>query len=122
MLAERPMWAMIVVVPDVLVEHQVQVPLAHDQHPVGALSADAPDETFGIAVRPRCSGWRVGCNVIAWAVTRGDGELAGSVPVVVRTLGFLVLRRLLGVVGCGRTTDAKEVEIGVPRARLEDAM
>jgi transposase InsO family protein len=38
--------------------------------------------------------------------------------VVVRTLGFLVLRRLLGVVGCGRTTDAKEVEIAVLRHQL----
>jgi putative transposase len=38
--------------------------------------------------------------------------------VVVGTLGFLVLRRLLGVVGCGRTTDAKEVEIAVLRHQL----
>ena len=57
-------------------------------------------------------------NVSARAVTSGDGELAGSVPVVVRTLGFLVLRRLLIVVGCGRTADAKEVEIAVLRHQL----
>jgi putative transposase len=38
--------------------------------------------------------------------------------VVVRILGFLVLRRLLAVVGCGRTTDAKDVEIAVLRHQL----
>jgi hypothetical protein len=39
-----------------------------------------------------------------------------------RTLAFLFLRRILGVVGGGPTPEAKDVEIGVPRARLEDAM
>jgi hypothetical protein len=39
--------------------------------------------------------------------------------VVVRTLGFLVLRRILGVVcGCGATVDAKDVEIAVLRHQL----
>jgi transposase InsO family protein len=33
-------------------------------------------------------------------------------------LAFLVLRRILGVVGCGRTPDAKEVEIAVLRHQL----
>jgi len=28
-------------------------------------------------------------------------------PVVVRTLAFLVLRQVLGLVGCGRSLDAK---------------
>ena len=60
----------------------------------------------------------MGCNVSARAVTSGDAELAGSTPVVVRTLGFLILRRLIGVVGCGPTTDAKEVEIAVLRHQL----
>jgi hypothetical protein len=38
--------------------------------------------------------------------------------VVVRTLAFVVLRRILGVVGCGRTLDMKEVEIAVVRYQL----
>jgi hypothetical protein len=38
--------------------------------------------------------------------------------VVMRTLAFLVLRRILGVVGGGRTPDAKEVEIAVLRHQL----
>jgi hypothetical protein len=33
--------------------------------------------------------------------------------VVVRTLAFLILRQLLGVVGVGSTSDAKDVEIAV---------
>ena len=37
---------------------------------------------------------------------------------VMRTLGFLVLRRILGVLGGGRTPDAKDVEIAVLRHRL----
>jgi putative transposase len=38
--------------------------------------------------------------------------------VVVRTLAFLVLRRILGVVGAGGTPDAKDVEIAVLRHQL----
>jgi putative transposase len=38
--------------------------------------------------------------------------------VVVRTVGFLVLRRFLGVVGGGRVLDAKDVEIAVLRHQL----
>jgi hypothetical protein len=38
--------------------------------------------------------------------------------VVMRTSAFLVLRRILGVVGGGRTPDAKEVEIAVLRRQL----
>ena len=37
---------------------------------------------------------------------------------VVRTLAFLVLRRIVGVVGGGPTPDAKEVEIAVLRHQL----
>ena len=37
---------------------------------------------------------------------------------VVRTLAFLVLRQILGVVGVGRTPDAKDVEIAVLRHQL----
>jgi putative transposase len=38
--------------------------------------------------------------------------------VVVRTLAFLVLRRILGVMGCGPAADAKDVEIAVLRHQL----
>jgi putative transposase len=38
--------------------------------------------------------------------------------VVMRTLAFLVLRRILGVVGGGPTPDAKDVEIAVLRHQL----
>ncbi len=44
--------------------------------------------------------------------------LAGSAPVVVRTVAFLVLRRVLGVVGGGATLDEKDVEIAVLRHQL----
>jgi len=37
---------------------------------------------------------------------------------VVRTLAFLVLRRVLGLVGCGQSPDAKNVEIAVLRHQL----
>jgi hypothetical protein len=52
------------------------------------------------------------------AVSRGDAGLAGSAPLVGRTLGFLVLRRILGVLGGGRTPDAKDVEVAVLRHQL----
>jgi putative transposase len=52
------------------------------------------------------------------AVSCGDADLAGSAAVVVRTLAFLVLRRILGVVGGGRTPDANDVEIAVLRHQL----
>src|SRR5919106_1175533 len=38
--------------------------------------------------------------------------------VVVRTLALLVLRRVLGMVGCGPSPDAKDVEIAVLRHQL----
>jgi hypothetical protein len=38
--------------------------------------------------------------------------------VVVGTLGFLVVRRVLGLVGLGPTPDAKDVEIAVLRHQL----
>ena len=42
-----------VVVPRVLGEDAVQVPLTEDQHPIGDLGADGQDEAFGEAVHPR---------------------------------------------------------------------
>src|SRR3954453_20149479 len=51
-------------------------------------------------------------------MSSGDADLAGSALVVVRTLAFLVLRRILGVVGGGPAPDAKDVEIAVLRHQL----
>src|SRR4029450_8739894 len=47
-----------------------------------------------------------------------NAGMAGSAPVAVRTLAFLVLRRILGVVGGGATFDAQDVEIAVLRHQL----
>jgi hypothetical protein len=45
--------------------------------------------------------------------------LAGRLGVVVvRTVALMVVRRLLGVLGCGPTPDANEVEIAVLRHQL----
>jgi putative transposase len=52
------------------------------------------------------------------ALSSGDAGLAGSAPVVVRTLAFLFLRRILGVVGGGPTPDANDVEIAVLRHQV----
>jgi transposase InsO family protein len=37
---------------------------------------------------------------------------------VIRTVAFMVVRRVLGIVGCGRTPDANDVEIAVLRHQL----
>jgi hypothetical protein len=37
---------------------------------------------------------------------------------VVRTLAFLIVRQILGLVGCSRSPDAKDVEIAVLRHQL----
>jgi len=41
---------------------------------------------------------------------------------VVRTLAFVIVRRVLGLVGLGPAPDVEDVEIGVPRTRLEAVM
>jgi hypothetical protein len=41
-----------------------------------------------------------------------------SSPVVVRTLGFLLVRRLLSLAGLGSTPDAEDVEIAVLRHQV----
>jgi hypothetical protein len=43
------------VVPDVLREHHMQVPLAEDQHAVGEFGSDRAYEPFGETVRPRAA-------------------------------------------------------------------
>src|SRR5260370_33349006 len=67
-------------------------------------------------VRP-ADGRRVGCKFSGTAVTRQDacGKIA---VVVVRTLAFLVVRRLLGLARLGPDPDAKDVEIAVLRPQL----
>src|SRR2546421_1450725 len=45
----------------------------------------------------------------------GSGRFVG---VVVRTLGLMIVRRVLGVLGCGPTTDADAVEIVVLRHQV----
>jgi hypothetical protein len=43
-----------VVMPGVVGQHDPQMLLAEDQHPVGTFTADGADPTFGDRVRPRC--------------------------------------------------------------------
>jgi hypothetical protein len=54
LLGQAPMWAMSVVMIDVLGQDMLQVALPGDEDPVGAFSADAADPAFGDRVRP----WR----------------------------------------------------------------
>src|SRR5260370_23824564 len=67
-------------------------------------------------VRP-ADGRRVGCKFRGTAVTRHDacGKIA---VVVVRTLAFLIVRRLLGLAGLGADPDAKDIEMAVLRHQL----
>jgi hypothetical protein len=55
-LVEALVWTVVVEVTLVRAENHTSVALIIDQHPVGALGADAADEPFGITVRPRDSG------------------------------------------------------------------
>jgi hypothetical protein len=60
----RPRWAKVVgtvrpstvVMPNVLREHQTQVPLTEDQHTVGEFGSDSAHEPFGETVRLRQRG------------------------------------------------------------------
>jgi hypothetical protein len=47
------MRSLLVVVQAVLTQDCIEVPLIHDQHPVQALSAAAPDPAFSVCVRHR---------------------------------------------------------------------
>jgi hypothetical protein len=59
----------------------------------------------------------VGCRFSVRAVSKGDGIRQANV-VVVRTLTFVIARRVLGLVGPGPAPDAKDVEIAVLRHQL----
>jgi hypothetical protein len=60
---------------------------------------------------------REGCKFTVRAVTSRDR--AGKISVVVvQTLGFLVVRRLLGALGLGPAPDARDVELAVLRHQL----
>ena len=54
-LAQRAMWAVVVVVPLVLPKHGRGVALVDDQEAVEEFAADRADEAFGDRVRPWCS-------------------------------------------------------------------
>ena len=75
------MWAMIIVVADVLVQHHAQMPFTGDQHPVGALPTYRADPALGDRVRP----WRLERRPDHFDPDRaehrveGGGELAVSV-------------------------------------------
>jgi hypothetical protein len=47
------MWAMIIVMADILVQHHGQMPFTGDQQPVGALRTYRADPPLGDRVRPR---------------------------------------------------------------------
>jgi hypothetical protein len=65
----------------------------------------------------RRAGRLEGYNLRALALSCGDVGWQDGV-VVVRTLAFLILRRVLGMVGCGPAPDAKDLEIAVLRHQL----
>jgi hypothetical protein len=52
-LLQRAVRAMLIVVIDVLVQDQPQVPLTHDQHPVQALTASTDDPAFSDRIGTR---------------------------------------------------------------------
>ena len=55
-LAQALVWPVVIEVANVPVENRAGVSLVVDQHPVGALGADAADEPFRVAVRPGVCG------------------------------------------------------------------
>ncbi len=58
-----------------------------------------------------------GCKFIVAAVTRHDA-VSHDVAMVMRTLAFMVVRQVLGLVGLSPSADAKDVEIAVLRHQL----
>jgi putative transposase len=60
---------------------------------------------------------RVGRNFSVCALTRHDASRQDEV-MVVRTLAFMIVRQVLGLVGLGQSPDAKDVEIAVLRHQL----
>src|SRR5438045_1211231 len=61
---------------------------------------------------------RVGCQFGVRAVTRADSLGAGWAVMVVRMLVFVIVRRVLDLVGLGSAPDAKDIEIAVLRHQL----
>src|SRR5437773_10149931 len=66
---------------------------------------------------PPCRG-REGCSFTVRAMTWRDAGADRMIFVLARTLGFLLVRRVLGVAGFGPAPDAKDVEIAVLRHQL----
>src|ERR1019366_6437150 len=81
-LTERPVRSMGVVVLDELVEHDLELALVEDQHPVEALPADGADETLGDGASPRSSDRRADnpYPVRAEHLVEAGRELPISVP------------------------------------------
>src|SRR4029450_12723287 len=67
---------------------------------------------------PATEAMPVGCNFRVGPVSWCDGRADRMIFVVARTLGFLVIRRVLGLIGLGPAPDAKDVEIAVLRHQL----
>jgi hypothetical protein len=56
-----------------------------------------------------------GCHPSVRAVSREDGNPGSLSFMVVRTLAFMIVRRVLDLVGLGSNPDATDVEIAVLR-------
>jgi hypothetical protein len=56
---------------------------------------------------------REGCDLSVRAVSREDGIPGRLSFMVVRTLAFMIVRRVLALVGLGLNPEAKDVEIAV---------
>jgi hypothetical protein len=61
--------------------------------------------------------WLVGCNFSVSAVTRYDAVPENG-RMLMRTVAFIVVRRVLSLVGLGPAPEAKDVEIAVLRHQL----
>jgi putative transposase len=61
---------------------------------------------------------REGCDLSVRAVSREDGIPGRLSFMVVRTLAFMIVRRVLALVGLGLNPEAKDVEIAVLRHQL----
>jgi len=69
------------------------------------------------AVSVEVARWPEGCKFTVGAVSRHDGD--GKIRVVVvRTLGYLIVSRVAGLLGLGPSPDARDVEIAVLRHQL----
>jgi hypothetical protein len=87
---------------------------------LAVVSAEYRKSIEGIEAAVRALGPRGWCGVqLQRCGCDQAGCRAGRIGiVVVRTLGFLIVRRMLGLIGLGPAPDAKDVEIAVLRHQL----